>query len=829
MSDFEYKSVENFMSDIKDLTSEMMELAKLMAKTKIEMTSDSGFNLAKKSFLRNLLNHLNQYHQYLLDVQSHIRDINVDVYCDRDVMDFNAFKDIIYAKYDYPKILLFTNDLMDLLNNGNANEEDVYRLREDSIMKTFSVSSTSIGSLLEEFRSLISIDLHPSTPLDVQNLKVLSNLQIGDNRDIKWIYDSIEKSLDAFVYGDPSNPSAPYNAPVNTVFIAIITLAEYVSFIATLYTTRIMYVSEFAKSFESGEEEIEESVDKLYDFRENDTKVCAIFHTLDDPYMVRPVNFKKSLETIQSFLEMIKAKRLEQKENGTNFPYTYDRKDFEGTKLFKELNGNLLFNEFPGPGDINFSYTNPRSSEELADRLKSFMYTDNFGLHDSSFNVLNELLNTISTSNYNDFKTIPDIRNYAYDLACVYLGFLREIRRICSETSIDIGYQKDGSIPKNQFDVNYKSEVVSLCDEIYRQVSGCIFDKFRFIERKYNDIMHERDKCALRDLNLHFDTDEEDYMKTSTPYISRIDEHIMETYVDTRLAYETMYTEYLASLPEFKDSMYFKEITDTPDRGDSRPDAKIADKISTALATIFNKIMSFIKSAIDKIVGFVRGKSVQNAIKWVNDNMKTLNNMNIKSDAQLMVLPYKQKISAPISNLKNKLSSFNTSQVDTPERMTKFIEGLYPDSTVYGWFTGQTGGQKVNAEIAYQNYVLFNENGKVYLDEVKPVAMNAAMIKQTLPRWIDDVVHLGQTTQQYSSITQDLVNRVNNIKSILANMKTNDAANQQTPDKSSMYTNFANDLMKTLNNLWVPISSMVVNAVLNEYKYIQYAYANRQQ
>ena len=457
------------------------------------------------------------------------------------------------------------------------------------------------------------------------------------------------------------------------------------------------------------------------------------------------------------------------------------------------------------------------------------MYTDNFGLHDASFNILNDLMNKISTSDYNAFKTIPDITSYAYDLACAYIVFLGETGRIGSDTSFDAGFIKDAQVAKNQFELNHSSEIMSLCDELYRQVSSCIFDKFCFIERKYNDIMHERDKCALRDLNLHFDTDEEHYMKTSTPYISRMDEHIMETYIDPRLAYETMYTEYLASLPEFRDCMYFKEVADTPDKADNRPDAKIADKISTTLATIFNKIMSFIKSAIDKIVGFVRGKSVQNAIKWVNDNMKTLNNMNIKQDAQLMVFPYKEKISAPISNLKNKLSAFNTSQVDTPERMKKFIEDLYPDSTVYGWFNGENGGQKVNAEIAYQNYVLFNENGKVFLDEVKPVSMNAAMIKQTLPRWIDDVVNLGKTTQQYSNITQDLVNRVNNIKSILANVKTKDAANPQTPDKSSMFINFSNDLMKTLNNLWVPISSMVVNAVLNEYKYIQYAYANRQQ
>ena len=825
MSDFEYKSAEEFMSDIKDLTSEMMELAKLMAKTKMEMSSDSGFNLAKKGFLRNLLNHLNDYNQYLTDVKSHIREINADVYCDKDVMDFNAFKDIIYAKYDYPKILLFTNDLLDLLNNGNANDEDVYRLREDSIMETFAPPSTSVGSLLEEFRSLISTNLHPSTPLDVQNLKILSNLQIGDSRDIRWIYDSIEKSLDAFVYGDPSN-QAQFNAPVNTMFIAAITLAEYVLFIITLYTTRIMYVSEFAKSFESEQEEIEESVQILSNFQENDTKACSIFHSLDDPYMVRPVNFQKSLEVIQSFLEAIKAKSLEKKENGTISPYINKRKDFEGTKLFKLFNENLLFNEFNKR--INTT-TYPKNNEELAKKLKSFMYTDNFGLHDASFNILNDLMNKISTSDYNAFKTIPDIRSYAYDLACAYLVFLGETGRICSDATFDAGFIKDAVATKNQFELNHSSEIMSLCDELYRQVAGCIFDKFRFIERKYNDIMHERDKCALRDLNLHFDTDEEHYMKTSTPYISRIDEHIMETYIDSRLAYETMYTEYLASLPEFRDCMYFKEVADTPDKADSRPDAKIADKISTTLATIFNKIMSFIKSAIDKIVGFVRGKSVQNAIKWVNDNMKTLNNMNIKQDAQLMVFPYKEKISAPISNLKNKLSAFNTSQVDTPERMKKFIEELYPDSTVYGWFNGENGGQKVNAEIAYQNYVLFNENGKVFLDEVKPVSMNAAMIKQTLPRWIDDVVNLGKTTQQYSNITQDLVNRVNNIKSILANVKTKDAANQQTPDKSSMFINFSNDLMKTLNNLWVPISSMVVNAVLNEYKYIQYAYANRQQ
>ena len=96
-----------------------------------------------------------------------------------------------------------------------------------------------------------------------------------------------------------------------------------------------------------------------------------------------------------------------------------------------------------------------------------------------------------------------------------------------------------------------------------------------------------------------------------------------------------------------------------------------------------------------------------------------------------------------------------------------------------------------------------------------------------MARWIDDVVNLGQMAQVYRQYTQDFVNKIQIIKSYLANIKLKDKDDGNTPDPTANINSFISELSKTIQQLWYPVPNIVIGAILTEYKYIQFVYNNR--
>ena len=821
MSNFKYKSFEDFTNEIKGLSENAMEFGNMIVKSKLSDITVASITSRKKDFMRSIFTYLTSYSSYLINLKSHINEINVDLYYDGNVMEFERFKEIIYAKYDYPKILLFTNDLIELLDNSGTKEERIRYLKSDSLMESFGYQSA--GQILDDLNGAITMYLHKSTPLDIQNLKILSRLNIGDQRDVRWINDSIDKSLDAIIGNNGTDYSVEKfsNVSVNVMFMGVISLIEYALTLLTLYGAKIMYVSEFAKSFE--EDPIEESV-KMEDIVENPGKYINVFTSMSDPHMVRASKLRDFRILINDYLKKLDLEPFNV-DKLTVGPFS--RKISKDNKLASKLKDNLLYKYLNDENEIYDQHANDVSGFVI--RIKSLMYTPIFGVISSNNNILNDFITKITKSDDNDMNDISSIKKCSRDTAELLFRILTTI------VNMQLLYLDNGGnreldehrFATNQFVSNDYTELGSLFDELYRQIASAGIDRFRYLEKKYNDIMHKKDKCALRDLKLTFDTTEEDYAKTSTPYISRIMDKISSVYVDPSSLYENCYSQYLASLPEFRDSIYFKEVSDTPDNEDKRIDSQVSNKVSSTIANLFNKIMSFVKGSIDRLVGFVNSRSVKNAIDWINKNIKTLRNLDIRDDMTMSILPYKDIIAPPLEHIKTKLGSFNQGSFTNQNYPKEFIKSLYPTDTVYNWFNETDPTKKVKADVAYKNFILFNDNGKIYLDEVRPVNINKEEIKKHMARWIDDVVNLGQMAQVYRQYTQDFVNKIQIIKSYLANIKLKDKDDGNTPDPTANINSFISELSKTIQQLWYPVPNIVIGAILTEYKYIQFVYNNR--
>ena len=821
MSNFKYKSFEEFTDDVKSLSESAMDLGNAIAKSKITEEKIASVNIRKKDFMRSVFSFLTSYSAYLIDLKSHLKDIDVDVYYDGNVMEFERFKDILYAKSDYPKILLFTNDLINLLNERTTDEKKISYLKSDSLIESFGYQSA--GQILDDLNGAITMYLHPSTPLDVQNLKILSNMNIGDQRDVRWINDSIDKSLDAIIGSNGTDYEVErFSAvPVNTMFIGVIAFIEYALTILTLYAAKIMYVSEFAQGFEK--DPITEYT-TMASITENPSKKINIFTSLSDPYAVHPSGHDMLLKRIDKYLEELNIPTIFKPKDEFGISLTLNSKEKGNPGLKDIMKDNLLFTRLGI--DENYRY---RDNTDSLIQLKALMYTPNMGLNRADLNILNDMLDKISSSG-NNLNSLESIKKYSRELASFTVYMLAKIRYYLQENLAASEIRDDSTgyyfNARSQFDFNNLTELASLAEELYRQIASACIDKFRYLEKKYNDISHEKEQCVLRDLKLNFDTDEEQYMMTSTPYVSRIN-RIAMVYNDPRDLYEHVYSAYLATLPEFKDSLYFKEVSDTPDNTDKRVDMKVTDQFTSTLANLFNKIMSFIKGSMDRIVGFVNSRSVKNAMDWVNANIKTLNNLTFRDDLTMSVLPYKETIAPPLEHLKIKMGSFNPESFRNQGYAKEFIKSLYPNEQVYKWFNEPEPSKKIRADIAYKNFILFNDNGKVYTEEVRPVTIDKATIEQYLKRWIKDVTSLGSIAQTYRHYTQDFVNNIRLIKSKLANFKLKDRQDDNTPDPAATINNFVGELSKTIQQLWYPVPNIILSAILTEYKYIQFAYNNR--
>ena len=123
---------------------------------------------------------------------------------------------------------------------------------------------------------------------------------------------------------------------------------------------------------------------------------------------------------------------------------------------------------------------------------------------------------------------------------------------------------------------------------------------------------------------------------------------------------------------------------------------------------------------------------------------------------------------------------------------------------MYDWFNGS---DSANAPQKYKNYILYNDDGS----DPKPQVYSADMVAQSVPIWVNNITSLD-----------DIVNRINSISTIKTKL-----SGEKDMSKINEYQNMLNAANKAVTSIVIPTGPIIIDAIMNQYRYIQFVYNNR--
>ena len=149
---------------------------------------------------------------------------------------------------------------------------------------------------------------------------------------------------------------------------------------------------------------------------------------------------------------------------------------------------------------------------------------------------------------------------------------------------------------------------------------------------------------------------------------------------------------------------------------------------------------------------------------------------------------------------------------DTFEKYQEQLVAFYGDKKVYDWFNGS---DSASAPQKYKNYILYNDDGT----DPKPQVYSADMIAQSVPIWVNNITSLDDIVNRIEQISGNLVNSISTIKTKLSSEKDMGKINE--------YQNMLNAANKAVTAVVIPTGPIIIDAIMNQYKYIQFIYNNR--
>ena len=93
------------------------------------------------------------------------------------------------------------------------------------------------------------------------------------------------------------------------------------------------------------------------------------------------------------------------------------------------------------------------------------------------------------------------------------------------------------------------------------------------------------------------------------------------------------------------------------------------------------------------------------------------------------------------------------------------------------------------------------------------------MIAQSVPIWVNNITSLDDIVNRIEQISGNLVNSISTIKTKLSSEKDMGKINE--------YQNMLNAANKAVTAVVIPTGPIIIDAIMNQYKYIQFIYNNR--
>ena len=720
----------------------------------------------------------------------------------QEVLSFRDIQPFLFPKFDYASIVLATNDILKAKNE----DSEIRKTLSFALQKYFNVYNMS--DIWQIFEMGIK-SVHPAETLDVSYFASIRGNLMTDTS----VVGIILKALDASVQA--CKDTLLVEDMYTFTKLSCIFHEGYVGTAIRMYMMQNWMLGEYVRGFDSGVPVTESTVN---DFSSNFRGLSIFAKNTNMDWLNGDLTSFST--TLKEFMYRLRLMDRVQK---------VTTREWESRPLGKELTKNTLYQLLEkhryGYGQdghsspyIDRCYIDPLNSMFI-DELKAIMQLRTISTDGNTFiSPADEICNIIMSA-FCD-QPIESIKNLALDL---YL-FAMILPADRSVRDYAIPFDKTDCTQSGAFD---EVRMLGIISNTFRPIREAIWKKFGLIEEQLNTIYANEDEPYTLNISDFITTEpqEQSWKKMQYPFVNDV---ITECYAMPFYIQESLRSEYLATLDAFKDSILFKEDGDqkndlsdmegtnnqqssssTTQQNSSNNNDSMVNATKKTLSNILDKIISLIKGMAQRIGDFIKKQGVAAAIKWVEDHKADLQTIKL---ADGVTMPEWVVYRNPIKfNFTNRAMMAIT-PTDTFEKYQEQLVSFYGDKKVYDWFNGS---DSASAPQKYKNYILYNDDGT----DPKPQVYSADMIAQSVPIWVNNITSLDDIVNRIEQISGNLVNSISTIKTKLSSEKDMGKINE--------YQNMLNAANKAVTAVVIPTGPIIIDAIMNQYKYIQFIYNNR--
>lgn len=792
----DYIDLIEFKDDIESIGLAIADIS-----VKLSRDKDDTFDWMSSNTRREISDTLSKYADYGRMAVNKARSLPTPV-TGQEVLSFRDIQTFLFPKFDYASIVLATNDILKAKNE----DSDIRRTLSFALQKYFNVYNMS--DIWQIFEMGIK-SVHPAETLDVSYFASIRGNLMTDTS----IVGIILKALDASVRA--CKDTLLVEDMYTFTKLSCIFHEGYVGTAIRMYMMQNWMLAEYVRGFDS---EVPVTESTVNDFSSNFRGLSIFAKKTGMDWLNGDMN--SFFTTLKEFMYRLDL---------TNRIEKVTTSEWNNRPLGKELSKNTLYQlinkhcyAYHQGGQIrpfiDRCFIDPLNTAFI-DELKAIMQLRTISTDGNTFiSPADEICNIIMDAPCN--PPTESIKNLALDL---YLFAMT----LPGDRSIDdfaISFDRGPITQSGAFD---EVRMLGIISNTFRPIREAIWKKFSLIEEELNDIYANEDEPYTLNISDFITTEpkEQSWKKMQYPFVNDV---ITECYAMPFYIQESLRSEYLATLDAFKDSILFKEdgdqkndlsdmegtnnqqsLSSTTQQNSSNNNDNMVNATKKTLSNILDKIISLIKGMAQRIGDFIKKQGVAAAIKWVEDHKADLQTIKL---ADGVTMPEWVVYRNPIKfNFTNR-AMMAIAPTDTFAKYQEQLVAFYGDKKVYDWFNGS---DSANAPQKYKNYILYNDDGS----DPKPQVYSADMVAQSVPIWVNNITSLDDIVNRIEQISGNLINSISTIKTKLSGEKDMSKINE--------YQNMLNAANKAVTSIVIPTGPIIIDAIMNQYRYIQFVYNNR--
>lgn len=826
-------SEEDFKNDVSGILKYIGKL-KFGYNRKFVMVGTNFVDNFSDDFIRFLNEYLRRIEQDANNAKNVLKSTNC-VRSSQDVFEHNFINDVVYGNYDYASVLQFVDGVEDGLESGRfSTTEDIESFSQHTIDMAFNHMGTSVGALVDQITAPQSNALMTTCEeIDVNTMNSLkTSTKLFQAKDRIEIYNSISAVIRYL--NKENNLFENYDVPVK--ISAINAICDYIGYTVVMYLSRYYIIQKQIGFFVEEKEDVVSESTVISPIDEPvGTSLCPSMWNAQSMEEIVIKDYKKLdlvIDHLKTFAEKhhiaidILKKEKENIENRIQSDDNYKNKKYLEMKFYKELAdtviGDLLLTKYsPWICDGSIEYN---MSDKYYHRLKDALYRNPQNQFESSRDIFLSIIKAKDSSSVSNSDFI--------DTMIVVLRFISyKINNFLDDASIgeQSKWRTHGRATVDKGIRNRQAVMAAWIETFYEEVAFAFLQNLQVREVE----LLAKDQKTQRELDQMFNLDVPDmkcdWNKTQQQMLS-VPSIEDPCYHKTNLDFfgqplheaYMMYNEYVASLPQFENDLYFKEVDENTPQDKEPVVDQAVNKVTDSVSTIITKLKSIIQALWNRVQSFLAGKSFQMASKWVTDNEQNLMALRFDEQARMEILPYKDNITLPagFQNAINNISRFSKNNVSSDDALQQYLKTIYPTPEIANWFANDK-----NAEQRYMNLILFDNGSE---GEKVKVTIGADGIRKNMPHWITTVKNSATMQNDFKKIHDDVTNAVNTLNSTLVSITRNQSSSQNdqmSGGDSDMLTKASTKITNAITRIWSPVTPAIIQAIMDQYNYIKTAYS----